>query len=315
MIEFISDQDAENTDSYEAYYNSVIVPMVEEDNKLKEHYRSLFWGYFWSILFLMTANGLVVLFNVLMHDRPISYEQLLLVNVVAIVVMFVPIYRYRKIPKNDILDAFIQFYGGWKHLKNAHVRLVHSPIIPPHESVCASHNVVGRCNKTQTEVRDTDYYNRGMLGKFSYRRKVSSGVILYMEYEQDFAGTILLFDRRGFYHKKKFGDLLSVGDKLQIPAANYFHIFTDNIDFTESMLPSLFFERILDMKEVFGAKHIYLEISGNYIRVYFEGARLYFDNYHFWSRKIDKNKFVQLHQKFEQIFLFSALVDVLREKL
>lgn len=314
MVYFISEQDVEKTNPFNEYYTSVIVPMVEEDNKLKDRYRSQFWGYFWSIIFLMGVNLLVVLFNALMHKRPISYEQLFIVNAVAVMIMFVPIYRYRKTPKKDIFDTFVQYYGGWTHLKNTEVKLVHSPIIPPHETVSATHNVVGDCGEAKVEVRDTIYQKSGMLGKLSYMRTVSAGVILYLAFAKKFKGKILMFDRNGFYRKKKFGNLEYMNNELDIPAANYFYIFADNKDFAEDMLPSLFFERVLDMKEVFGAKHLYIEICGNYIRMYFEGAQLYFDNYKFWSRKTDKNKFLQLNEAFEQIYMFESLIEVLKEK-
>jgi len=314
MIDFISDKDVVANDPFDEYYNSVIVPMVEEDNKLKERYHSQFWGYFWSIMFLMCANLLVVLFNALMHKHPLSYGQLFIVTVVAFLIVLVPIYRYRKTPKKDIFDAFVQFYGGWKHDKNTEVKLVHSPIIPSHETVSATHNVSGNCGDTKIEIRDTIYQKSGMLGKMSYQRTVSSGVVLFMTFAQNFKGKILIFDRNGFYHKKKFADMEYINNKLEIPAANYFYIFTDDEDFAEDMLPSLFFERVLDLKEVFGAKHLYIEICGNYIRMYFEGARLYFDNYKFWSSKTDKNKFLQLNKAFEQVFMFVPLIEVLKEK-
>lgn len=314
MVQFISDNDVAETDPFEEYYNSVIVPMVEEDNKLKEKYHSQFWGYFWSIVFLMGANLLWVLFNALMHQRPISYEQLFIVNVIAFLFMLVPIYRYRRTPKKDIFDTFIQYYGGWEHSKNTAVKLVHSPIIPYHETVSASHNVAGNSGDVKLEIRDTIYQKSGMLGKMSYQRTVSSGVILFMTFAQKFRGKILLFDRNGFYRKKKFADLEYMNNKLDIPAANYFYIFADSQDFAEDMLPSLFFERVLDLKEAFGAKHLYVEICGNYIRMYFEGAQLYFDNYKFWSRKTDKRKFLQLNNAFEQVFVFISLLEVLKEK-
>lgn len=313
MVQFISDQDVETKDPFEEYYNSVIVPMVEEDNKLKDKYRSQFWGYFWSILFLMGANVLVVLFNALMHKRPVSWEQLLIVNSVAAMIMFVPIYRYRNTPKKDIFDAFIQFYGGWKHLQNSEVKLVHSPIIPQHDAVSATHNVVGAYDGVDIEVRDT-VYSDFVAGKPDRLHPVSSGIIVFLKFKEGFRGKILMFDKSGFYRKKKYDELEYITDKLQIPAANYFHIFTDNPDFAEDMLPALFFERVLDMKETFGTRHLNVEIDGNFLRMYFEGAQLYFDNYRFWSRKTDKNKFIHLNQEFEQIFDFISLVQVLQEK-
>ena len=50
-------------------------------------------------------------------------------------------------------------------------------------------------------------------------------------------------------------------------------------DFAQNLLVSLFYETVLDMKDAFEAKHVYIEIKDNFIRVYFEDSALYFDNY------------------------------------
>ena len=68
------------------------------------------------------------------------------------------------------------------------------------------------------------------------------------------------------------------------------------------------------MSDDFEAKHTYVEINENYMRIYFEGSSLYFENYKFWSNKIDKNKFLQLHNRFESVMTFVYTVKDLTRR-
>jgi len=310
----MTEQNADKTadvSPWEGYFEQNIIPLVEADNKLKDKYRGRFWCYLWTVIFLMSSNALVVLFNVLMHGRPISYEQLLIVNVVAFSFVIWPIYSYYRQPRADIFAEFIKFFGNWKLAHNAEVKLVHSPIIPKHDFVTSTHNADGEIAGAKLQLRDTFYEKKLIFGNKNWRHTVSAGIILYIEFEQKFKDKILLFDRSGFYRKSRFDDLDNQNNNIEIPAANYFNIFSADKKFTVSFISPTFLERLLDMSDDFAARHTYVEINENYMRIYFEGSRLYFDNYKLWSDKIDKDKFRQLHKQFESIMTFIYIVKEL----
>ena len=305
MVEFV-EKSEEEIDPFEQYYTDNIIPLVEEENKVKARYRSKFWGYLFSVLFLMSANVLIVLFNSLMHKTPISWSQLVLINVIALSFVYLPIYRYNKMSKNDIFDVFLKFYGNWQHLKNSEVKLVHSSIIPEHDAVGSTHNVRGNFGDKTMEIRDTYYTKKNKV--------VSQGVILYATFDKKFKGSLLMFEKGGFYRKNKFPNYELYNGKTDIPAANYFNIFTSNDEIGENILHSLFFENLLDLKDVFKAHHLYLQAEDNYMRIYLEDSSLYIDNYKIWSRKIDKNRFLQMHNEFEKIALFMQTIQSLMDE-
>jgi len=304
MVEFIEKVEDE-VDPFEQYFEEKIVPLVEAENKVKDKYRSKFWGYLITILFLMSANVLIVLFRSLMHHAPLSWDQLILVNAVAFMFVFWPIHQYNKLPKNDIFDAFLKFYGNWQHLQNSEVKLVHSPVVPEHDGVKALHSVVSQIGDNRVEMRDTYYTEKNKV--------VSSGVMLYITFAGNFDGSLLMFDKNGFYRKNKFPDYEYYNGKTDIPAANYFNIFTSDDNMGEKMLHNLFLETLLDLKDVFRAKRTYVQAQGNVMRVYLEGSELYIDNYKFWSKKVDKNRFLQMHHEFETVHLFVQTVQSLLE--
>jgi hypothetical protein len=316
MVEFIKEaEDKRSQDEilFDEFYQSTIVPMVEDDNKLKEKYRSKFWGYFWTVIFLMCINLLICCFSFLMYHRPINYEQIFLINMIGIIIICYPIYEYHSLPKQDVFETFLSYYGDWHHIKNSQIPSENSPIVPPHDTMKVKHHVMAEYADYSAELRDTVYQNISTFKNIHYKRKVSSGVVALIKFKQKFKGKVLLFERKGFYRKNKFPDLENVGNSIPVPIAELFHIFSDNVLFAKDMLPSLFFERILDLKDTFGAKCVYVEMCDDTLRMYFEGSTLYFDHHKIWNKKIDKNKFIQLHDEIEQTLLFKEMIQALRE--
>lgn len=303
----------QQTDTFEQYFEREIIPLVEEDNRRKDTYRGRFWGAFWSALFIFSANTLWVLFSSLMYGHALNYEQILLVAFVAALIVVWPIYSYYKQPRLDIFEAFLRFYGDWKYKTSGKVRLVHSRIIPQHDDVFAKHNISGTPENIKTEIRDTFYQKDILFRNKTWKRVVSSGVIVYLTFPQKFKADLLVFDKNGFYRKNKFPELTAVEPKLEVPASNYFRCFTDNTEEAQRIIISSFYEAILDLKEVFAAKSINVEIKDNYIRLYLEDSTLYFTNYKFWSRKVDKNKFRQLHGELCKIAEFIQIMKVLAD--
>lgn len=295
-----TEADILNANTFEQYYNTKVLPKLEQDNMLKEKYQSRFWVFFWAVCFIVCINTLWALFSAAWHHTDLKYEQLILVNVLALLLLFWPIYRYKKLVKEDVFDLFLKFYGNWHHQHNSEVELVHSPVIPQHDAVGATHAIRGEIDGVKVEMRDTYYQNNSFLS-FNWKHNVSTGVIVFLTLPFNYKATTLLFDKGGFLRRSTFGNLHYLTEKLDIPAARYFHVFGDNVEECERVLHATFFERILDLKDTFAARHLYTEIKDNYIRMYFEGSHLYFDNYKFWSKKVDKNKFVRLHNEFEQI--------------
>ena len=305
MIEF-ADKPEEEIDPFEQYFSENIEPLIEEENKTKQKYRSKFWGYFFSVIFLLSVNTLIVLFNALMHHKPLSWEQLFLVSFGVMLLVLIPIRSYNKLPKSDIFDAFLKFYGGWEHSKNSHVNLVHSPIIPEHDAVGARHEIKGKFQNSTIEIRDTYYTLKSKI--------VSSGVVLYLTFADKFDGSLLMYDRKGFYRKNKREGYEYYNNRVDIPAVNYFNVFVSSEKIGEQLMHNLFLENLLDLKDAYRARNVYLQAEENYVRVYLEGSEIYIDNYKFWGKMVDKNRFLEMHRELEKTDVFVQTVMSLTER-
>lgn len=313
-IEFITKVEEDSAeDLFEEYYEKNIVPLVEEENRLKRVFRSRFWGCLWSVCFLLGANMLIVLFRYLMYGYPISVMQIFLVTLVGLAVVSWPLICYYQAPKDDMFGVFLKFFGQWEHSENKEVAVEQMPIVPTYDVVSVPHSIAGSYDGTEIEMNDIHYQHIIKFRNKSFKRTVSKGVMIYVKFNKKINNKLLMFDKRGFRHKSKYPDLINVTDQILIPMANYFHIFSDDETFAKDMLPTLFFERILDLKEFFKASAVYVENQEDYMRIYLENAQLYFNNQSIWSQHIHKDKFVKLNKEMEQTLMTAQLVQVLRD--
>lgn len=315
-IEFITQvEETSAEDLFEEYYEKNIVPLVEEENRLKRVFRGRFWGYLWSVCFLLGVNMLVVLFRYLMYGYPISVMQIFLVTLVGLAVVSWPLICYYRAQKDDMFGVFLKFYGPWEHHENQEIEPEQTPIVPVHDVVTMPHNVKGNYDGIDIEMRDMIYQHIVKIKDWSFKRTVSHGVMVYAKFNNKINNKLLLFDKRGFRRKNKYPDLMNVTDQILIPMANLFHIFTDDETFAKDLLPTLFFERVLDMKETFKASAVYVDIQDDFMRIYLENAQMYFNNQNIWSQHTNKNKFVVLNKEMEQTLMTAQLVQVLRDAL
>ena len=302
---------AQQQDDFERYFQENIEPLVDEDNMIKRRYHGRFWAFFWSVGFFICMNALIALFNTLMHGKPFNYQLLCLVSLCAFSIVFFPIFSYYRHKRTDIFDIFLRYYGDWKHGQHKEVQLVHSPVIPAHDFVSSSHDISSSYQGVDIEVRDTIYTKKIGPSNWNWRRKVSGGVILYLTFPEKFKQTILMFEKNGFMRKNKFNNMQSRTAIIDVPVANYFNIFCSDDEYIRRLLRSSFFESLLDMKDALKAKHVYVEINENYMRVYFENSTLYIDNYKFWSKTLNKEKFRQLNSVLESIFAYIEVFNFL----
>ncbi|MBR6355979.1 MAG: DUF3137 domain-containing protein [Alphaproteobacteria bacterium] len=315
-IEFITEVEENSAENlFEEYYEKNIVPLVEEENRLKRVFRSRFWGYLWSVCFLLGVNMLVVLFRYLMYGYPISVMQIFLVTLVGLAVVSWPLICYYRAQKDDMFGEFLKFYGQWQHHENKETAVEQMPLVPTHEIVSVPHSIIGTYDGTEIEICDMLFQNIVKVKNWSFKRTVSKGVMVRVKFNKKINNQLLMFDKKGFRHKNKYPDLINVTDQILIPMANFFNIFTDDETFAKDMLPTLFFERILDLKEIFKAAAVNVEIQEDYMRIYLENAQLYFNNQNIWSHHINKDKFVTLNKEMEQALMTAQLVQVLRDAL
>jgi hypothetical protein len=287
------------------YLERNIVPLVNEANHQKDRYRGRFWGCFWTVIFLFCINGLFVLFRSMMHNRPISVEQLIIVFACAPIIIAWPLWKYRKLEQKDIFGTFLQFYGNWQHLTEVKDSTadVDTLVIPKHETAQITHNVIGTYAETDVEIRDTNY--------FVNQKKKFNGVVVDLRFPSNIEHEILLFEKSALLRKNKVSGMFAIDEQIYIPAAGYFSIFSPEAKAPKQILCSVFFESILDLKEEFKARRISIYLKDKQVKIFLEGTSIYFDHSNIWSKKINEARYKQLHNQFTGVFRFIEIMQEL----
>ncbi len=315
-INFISETEVNEEELLERFLTDTIMPLVKEDNRQKEVFRSRFWGYLWSACFLLGANTLIILFRYLMYGYVINYEQLFLVCLLALAVVVWPLYQYHIISRQSLFDEFLKFYGNyWQQAEYNADLPSKAPIIPPHENYTTVHGIVGNYDSVQIFMYDMIFTKMQRIQKFKFKRMVSSGVMIKIKFSKSFNKRTYLFDESGFYRKNSYTGLENITENVHIPAANYFKIFAEDESYAKDLLPSMFFERVLDMKDTFRAKHLYIQIEDDFMLMYLENASLYFENSGLWHKSIDKEKYFMLHRKMQNTIDVVQIIQAMKEQI
>ena len=305
----MENKQTENIDLFTQYFEKKIAPLIFDANRIKERYRSRFWGCFWTVIFLLSINALFVLFRTLIYNRPFNIEQFVFVFACAPFVIAWPLWQYKQQKQPDILDVFLKFYGNWQHMETNEncATDLDTPTIPQHQTAKITHKIVGTYAGTSVELRDTQYFVK--------QKKKNEGVVIELNMPYDIKHEILLFEKSALRRRFKPKDMLEIGDQIYIPAAGYFSIFSPEKVAPKQLLCSAFFETLLDFKDTFGAHHMSACLKDRQIKIYLESSRIYFDHSNIWSKKIDKARYQKLHEQFEQLFRFiETMQELLTQK-
>lgn len=312
MIDFINEPEKKQEDPFDAFYADKMEQIVVDDAQNKDKYHHKFWMYLLSLLFINSANILIVLFGNLMSGRAVSFEQLFLVFVLSLALIYMPVWKYRRSEKTNIVELFLSYYGDWKYNNKTVITEEKLPIVPPHESAEISQEISGKSNETEIVIKSVCYKKKSVLNKLTMQRVCGRGLRLTYKLSEPQNITLLMFDKDGFYRKKKYENLEPVNN-INVPAANYFYIFIDDANVANSFVRATLFERLLDLKEIFSASQVYFYLKGDIIEIFLNNCSLYQDDYRFWGRCANKEKLQLLHRQFDEILVFASAIQEIIE--
>ena len=290
---------------FEQHMAQNVEPLIFGANKIKERYRSRFWGSLWTMLFLVCANTLFVLFATMIYDKPFSGGQLLLVAVAAVLIVLWPLWRYKKQSFPDIFAAFIKFYGHWQYQDEPTTIVADSKedILPSYDQKQIVNVASGSYFGAEIVVADTIYQRKN--------KKIGAGIAIDIILPQKSEHNVLLFAKNGHFRKNKREGMTLINEQIYIPAAAYFNIFSATEYAPKKLLCSPFFEAALDVRDAFKARKMSFSLQGQRVLIYLEDCVLYREQNGLWQPKIKTEKFTDLHQKFSEIFKFVELLQEL----
>jgi hypothetical protein len=253
---------------FKGYYINNIAPLLGELKNVKSKYKQKFWVFFWSALAINCVNVLFLLFNVLIRGKNLVITDITTLLFFSVVFVLVPFYMYNKENKPDYINMFFNFFGNFQTDNNKGLS-VDSIFIPVGDKLITEEQVEGKLSSYHLNV--VNVQSKVKLPKVNIERVISKGIYISMVMPIKMEHTI--FWDKNAYNKNCNVKNLSEIQNINIPIANYFHIFSDNSDGTNNLLNVSFFEALLDIKDVFYASKINVETENETISIYLEDAK------------------------------------------
>ena len=123
--------------------------------------------------------------------------------------------------------------------------------------------------------------------------------MLSYSFKQNLRGTLLMFEKGGVAKQKKYEGLEKIS--LNIPASNYFQIFTDSSKIKNYILVSALFESILDLKEIFKAVKVNLRIKDNQLIIFLQNGKLSYQQSSAWHSVASEKDFEKTSRHFIEV--------------
>lgn len=295
--------DNSQNNPFDDFFQQNLKPLLEEEGRHRDAFRSRFWLYFGVLCFVNSVNILVVLFRHLMSGHIISYEQLLLL--VAFSVLFLWWYagRAKTIPQTDMLREYIKYYDNLQ-LQEENVFAEKDILFPVKEDLVEQLKISGNFLQFAFELKKIALLKNKT--KQNEIVKNSGGIMLSYSFKQNLRGTLLMFEKGGVVKQKKYEGLEKTS--LNIPASNYFQIFTDSSKIKNYILVSALFESILDLKEIFKAAKVNLRIKDNQLIIFLQNGKLSYQQSSAWHSVASEKDFENLNLQMEKAETLGEIV-------
>ena len=296
--------DNSQNNSFGDFFQQNLKPLLEEEGRNRDAFRSRFWLYFGVLCFVNSVNILVVLFRHLMSGHIISYEQLLLLVAVSVLFLWWYAGRAKTIPQTDMLREYIKYYDNLP-LQEENVFTEKDILFPVKENLVEQLKISGNFLQFAFELKKTALLKNNT--KQNEIVKNSGGIMLSYSFKQNLRGTLLMFEKGGVAKQKKYEGLEKIS--LNIPASNYFQIFTDSSKIKNYILVSALFESILDLKEIFKAVKVNLRIKDNQLIIFLQNGKLSYQQSSAWHSVASEKDFENLNLQMEKAKTLGEIVN------
>lgn len=296
--------DTNQSNPFADFFQQNLKPLLDEDGKRRDAFRSRFWLYFGVLCFVNSVNILVVLFRHLMSGHVISYEQLLLIVIVSALFLWWYAGRAKKIPQNSVLAEYFKYYDNLHLQKEAKISGKKDILFPVAEDLLEQLKISGNFSQFTFELKQTSVLKKN--AKQNETLKNSGSIWLSYTFSQNLHGTLLMFEKGGLSKQKKYEGLEKIS--LNIPASNYFQIFTDSQKIKDYVLVSALFESILDLKEIFKAAKVNLRIKDNQLDVFLQNGKLSYQETSAWHSIASEKDFENLNSQMEKADMLGEVV-------
>lgn len=302
------DNTTNENEDFTIYYNKEINPLLGDCEIIKSRFKQKFWVFFWSALAINCINILFVLFNVLLREKEFDITDITTLLFFSTLIVLYPFYMYKFEDKPNFVEAFFNFFGKSTSKNVCENYMTDSIFMPSGDKLIVCNHVEGTLNARAISLSEIQCLKT--IKKIKVDRCLTKGIHMTLRLPVN-CGHIIFWDKNN-YNKNSDTKNLTEIKNTNIPIANYYHIFSDNSDVSNNLISVQFFETLLDIKDVFSASAIDVEIEDDKVDMYIENAKFplfYKDN--LMKLCLQENDFQEAYKIIEKIIVWNETVDVL----
>ena len=316
MIFLSNEEKAQYTESkarFEAYYNKVLLPLLEQ----KEEFRLRCVGRFkklavMALVILPIFIG-VALFCQIDVKTDILWNVFLALCAIFIYVLRAPFVEYRHKIKNDVMGEFIKFFNGFSYIQGKRMDehlMSKSLIFPDYDEYTADDCFFGKYDDVEVSVYEQTLkeIRHGAKGQ-RYKVTVFEGISVELGMNKPFKGqTIVIKDLGIFNCFKSFKHMERV--KLEdVVFEKEFEVFSDNQIEARYLLTTAFMERVLELKKLYAGKTIQISFYNKHILINIDTNEDMFEACSFFKSNINQARFLRVFDEFWTIF---SIINILK---
>ncbi len=319
MIEEIKDKKFyELKTSFDAFYDRVLRPKLNEIDKIRKKYLSMFFALL-GLAFIFYPLMVIYLWNLETTSEEFNIAGVILVlSGVIIMILNAPMYFYKKKAKPEIMEDFAGFFGTFSYDQGRCLpdQLLRDSYLfgsyrqhSGDDFFSGNYNDVGIIISEELLKDDERYYNSRTKSYETKTKLVFDGICILLTMNKNFSGQTVVKKDRGLLNVlNRVGGM----ERVRLEDMNFEDLFevysTDQIE-ARYLLTTAFMLRILRLRDLFGGKSIQFSFKNNKVLISISTRQNMFEACSFFRSNVNKKK---ADLVFEQFYTVFSIIDVLK---
>lgn len=308
--------------AFEAYYESVLLPKLQENDKIRRRYFLMF--VILLLLALIFYPLVIWAILTLPDDNTVDIGAILCASGFVILTLRGPIYFYKKKAKNTIMADFAGFFGTFSYHNEQHLPddlLRNSDLFGKFnihkgdDYFCGSYKDVAVTiseELLQKKIVYTEFdekFGNAASSSRSRKKNIFKGICILLTMNKNFKGRTVVLKDRGIFNMFKHISGLERVKLEDMYFEDLFEVYSSDQIEARYLLTTAFMERMLKLSELYGGKSIQFSFNNNQLLLAIPTNQDMFEACSFFRSNVNKKKIFRV---FEQFYTVFSVVDILK---
>lgn len=297
------------------YYNTVLVPQLQQKEDFRLQCVKSFWRLVWIAVFVLP----LLMFCGFWVQSHYQFDSEIIFNLgfgLCAITAFVlrgPFAKYRKRIKDDIMSEFIKFFDGFSYKQGQRMdaqAMENSLIFPNYDEYEADDCFFGTYKNVgisvyEQKLKEIHYNSKGQRNSVT----VFQGIAVEMDMKKNFSGHTIVLKDKGLLNKFTHFDKMERITLEDVVFEKLFEVYSTNQIEARYILTTGFMERILRLKELYAGKKIEISFNNSKILLAIDTGEDMFEACSFFKTNLNQKRFEKVFEEFWTLF---SIVNILK---